>query len=219
MAQRKAPIFHPPADAHGGNQCGTVERLLASYGVPPPTAGNRVELVTSGVDAYQRVMRLIEQARSTIHITTYILGSDEGSQALVACLTRRAAEGVSVRLLLDDVGSWRVRRRIAGPADRGRRPGRLLHADASHPVSRPGEPEEPSQAGHRRQQDRAGRRHEPCVAVYRAAGLQGPVARSIDGRRRAGGIGAGGALRVGLAVHHRPRPDRARPAQSRSPGA
>ena len=115
MAQKKALIFHPSADAHRGDQSGTVERLLASYGVPPPTAGNRLELVTTGIDAYQRVMRLIEQARSTIHITTYILGRDEGSQALVACLTRRAAEGVSVRLLLDDIGSWRVRRRSLAP--------------------------------------------------------------------------------------------------------
>ncbi len=112
MAQRKQPIFPHAADANGGDQCGTVERLLASYGVPPASAGNRIELVTSGVDAYQRLMRLIEQARSTIHITTYILGRDNASRALVDCLSRRAAEGVSVRLLLDDVGSWRVRRRF-----------------------------------------------------------------------------------------------------------
>ncbi len=126
MAQRKEPIFHPGSEALGGNQSGTVERLLASYGVPPPTAWNRLDLVTSGVDAYQRVMRLIEQAHSTIYITTYILGPDEGSQALVACLTRRAAEGVSVRLLLDDVGSWRLRRRTLTP---------LIEAGTRSPIS------------------------------------------------------------------------------------
>ena len=115
MAQRKEPIFHAKADSHRHDHGGNVDRLLASYGVPPPTAGNQVELVTSGVDAYERVIRLIEHARSTIHITTYILGRDEGSQALVDCLTRRAAAGVAVRLLLDDVGSWRVRRRFLAP--------------------------------------------------------------------------------------------------------
>jgi cardiolipin synthase A/B len=115
MAERKKPIFHPMLNPHGGDQCGTVERLLASYGVPAPTGGNRLELVTSGVDAYEQVMRLCEQARATIHIATYILGRDSGTQALVDCLTRRAAEGVSVRLLLDDVGSWRVRRRFLTP--------------------------------------------------------------------------------------------------------
>lgn len=115
MARRKAPIYQAAAVSHGGNPTGTVDRLLASYGVPPPTAGNRVELVTSGVDAYLRIIRLIEQARATIHITTYILGSDEGSEALISSLTRRAAEGVAVRLLLDDVGSWRLRRRLLAP--------------------------------------------------------------------------------------------------------
>ena len=115
MARRKELIYHPSPGARDGETNGAVERLLASYGVPPASAGNRVELVTSGVDAYERVLIVIEQARATIHITTYILGRDEGSQALIQCLARRAAEGVAVRLLLDDVGSWRMRRRDLAP--------------------------------------------------------------------------------------------------------
>jgi cardiolipin synthase len=115
MARRKEPIYQPSRAARDGETNGAVERLLASYGVPPATAGNRVELVTSGVDAYERVMHLIEEARETIHITTYILGRDDGSQALVDCLRRRVAAGVAVRLLLDDVGSWRIRRRDLAP--------------------------------------------------------------------------------------------------------
>jgi cardiolipin synthase len=115
MAKRKAPIFQPTFNAHGHHQSGTVERLLDSYGVPPSTSGNRVEVITSGVAAYQQVISLIEQARFAIHITTYILGTDQGSQALIECLTRRARNGVSVRLLLDDVGSWRVKRRMLAP--------------------------------------------------------------------------------------------------------
>jgi cardiolipin synthase A/B len=115
MARKKKPIYHAATGSHGGGPHDNVERLLDSYGVPPASAGNRVELITSGVDAYERVMRLIVEARSTIHITTYILGRDQGSQALVDLLTRRAAAGVAVRLLLDDVGSWRIRRRHLAP--------------------------------------------------------------------------------------------------------
>ena len=74
-----------------------------------------MELVTSGDDAYRRVVELIEEARSSIHITTYILGRDEGSRALVEHLTRRSAQGVAVRLLIDDVGSWRIGRRFLAP--------------------------------------------------------------------------------------------------------
>jgi cardiolipin synthase len=58
---------------------------------------------------------MIDEARSTIHIITYILGGDEGSQAVLERLTRRASEGVAVRLLIDDVGSWRLRRRKLAP--------------------------------------------------------------------------------------------------------
>jgi len=115
MARRKDRIYHPLAAPRAGDQKGAVDRLLASYGVPPATAGNRLELVTSGDDAYRRVVELIDEARSTIHITTYILGRDEGSRALVERLTRRAAQGVAVRLLIDDVGSWRIGRRFLAP--------------------------------------------------------------------------------------------------------
>jgi cardiolipin synthase len=110
MAGRKAQIYHASIESRLGNNQGTVEQLLASYGVPPATPGNRIELVTDGHDAYAHVLKIVNEARSTIHITTYILGRDEASRALVECLTRRASSGVAVRLLIDDWGSWRVRR-------------------------------------------------------------------------------------------------------------
>ena len=36
MAQRKEPIYHLPVGAYGNDHGGAAERLLASYGVPPP---------------------------------------------------------------------------------------------------------------------------------------------------------------------------------------
>jgi cardiolipin synthase len=115
MARRKQQIYRVAGAPRNADHHGSVDRLLASYGVPPASAGNHVELVTDGIEAYRRVLELIRAARSTIHITTYILGSDEGSQALVECLTCRAREGVAVRLLIDDLGSWRIRRRFLEP--------------------------------------------------------------------------------------------------------
>jgi cardiolipin synthase A/B len=115
LARRKEEIYHRPPGPSDGNSSSAVGRLLASYGIPPARGGNCVELVTSGEAAYERVLRLIDEARSTIHITTYILGRDEGSKELVERLTRRASEGIAVRVLLDDVGSWRVGRRFLAP--------------------------------------------------------------------------------------------------------
>src|SRR5262249_20760350 len=112
LARRKERIYSlPPGIAEVDSAGEATERLLASYGVPPARAGNRFSLVCDGADAYGRVVRLIDEARATIHITTYILGGDEGSRTVIDHLTRRAGEGVAVRLLIDDLGSWRLRRR------------------------------------------------------------------------------------------------------------
>jgi cardiolipin synthase len=110
MARRKARIYEPIPKVGGAAMGDGIERLLASYGVPPARAWNRIEVVTDGHDAHRQIMRMIDEARSTIHITTYILGWDEASQPLLERLTERAREGVSVRLLIDDVGSWRLPR-------------------------------------------------------------------------------------------------------------
>jgi cardiolipin synthase len=115
MARRKAQIYHPSTEPRRGENQGTVDQLLASYGVPPASAGNRLDLVTDGHDAYDQVLRIISEAHSTIHITTYILGRDDASRALVECLTRQALAGVAVRVLIDDWGSWRVRRWSLAP--------------------------------------------------------------------------------------------------------
>jgi cardiolipin synthase len=116
MAGRKEQVY-APGGSDGGQQLlgGVTERLLNSYGVPPASAGNRLMLVTTGEEAYAQVCRGIDEATSSIDITTFILGTDEVGRALVERLARRAREGVAVRLLLDSVGSWRVNRRFLAP--------------------------------------------------------------------------------------------------------
>jgi cardiolipin synthase len=112
LARLKQPIYQTAPTQPGNEPDGAVERLLGSYGVPLPSTGNRLELVTSGEEAYRRVFELVNSAQSSIHITTYILGRDKGSRALVECLRRKAEEGVAVRLLIDSLGSWRIGRRF-----------------------------------------------------------------------------------------------------------
>jgi cardiolipin synthase len=115
LAGRKERMYRRSSARDLGILEGQTERLLASYGVPPASQGNQVTLVPDGVEAYRQLIRIIDEARTSIHITTYILGRDEVGEALVDRLRRRAEEGVTVRLLLDDVGSWRVGRRFLAP--------------------------------------------------------------------------------------------------------
>lgn len=115
LASRKEKMYPRSNARRLGILEGQTERLLSSYGVPPASSGNLVTLVPNGVEAYQKLMQLIDEARATIHVTTYILGRDEVGLALIDRLRRRAEAGVTVRLLLDDVGSWRVGRKYLAP--------------------------------------------------------------------------------------------------------
>lgn len=80
------------------------------------TTGNHTELLPDGVIAFERFCQEIRAAKHTIHIATYILGDDATGRTLVDLLCQRAQSGVTVRLLLDSLGSWnctrRARRRI-----------------------------------------------------------------------------------------------------------
>jgi cardiolipin synthase len=115
MARRKARVYDRSEERPLNQFADGTERFLRSYGVPPSSSDNRLEMLTDGEVAFDRLIKIIDQAQTTIHITTYILGRDSVGVELLNRLAAKAAGGVSVRLLLDDVGSWRVGRRFLLP--------------------------------------------------------------------------------------------------------
>lgn len=68
--------------------------------------GNHFEMLPDGASTYQRLLHEIDHAEHTIHIATYILGKDRSGQTIVDHLVKRAEQGLTVRLLLDSLGSW-----------------------------------------------------------------------------------------------------------------
>ena len=60
-------------------------------------------------------MELLESAKYSIDITTFILGNDEVGKSIVETLTRKAREGVTVRLILDSLGCFRTRGKFVNP--------------------------------------------------------------------------------------------------------
>jgi cardiolipin synthase len=93
-----------------GTKKSTIARVLASCGVAPPREGNSFELLVTGETAYSRLLELVRGAERTIDLTMFILGRDTTGMAVVDALVERAAKGVSVRVILDAVGSARSRR-------------------------------------------------------------------------------------------------------------
>jgi len=105
-ASRKEELFprETGGDTAGGLVRHPAERILRTAAMPPARPGNTIELIHDGERAFRELCSLIEKARSSIHIMTFILGRDEVGGTILDLLCRKAREGVEVRLLLDALG-------------------------------------------------------------------------------------------------------------------
>lgn len=79
--------------------------ILEKNGIPSATKGNHYELITSDTEAYRRLMEEIEKAKESIAFATYVFSDDVTTKKILSALTKKAVQGVQVRLLLDVVGS------------------------------------------------------------------------------------------------------------------
>lgn len=74
------------------------------------TRGNFLKFHDNGEDAFADLISLIDTAKTSIHIETYVLKADQTGLAIMDRLTARAAEGLEVRLLIDGYGSFHMAR-------------------------------------------------------------------------------------------------------------
>lgn len=68
------------------------------------SSGNRVQLLRDGPASFEAMLALIEGARSSVALESYIFRSDEVGQRFAAALGNASRRGVAVRLLLDWIG-------------------------------------------------------------------------------------------------------------------
>ncbi|WP_102348942.1 cardiolipin synthase [Bacillus sp. Marseille-P3661] len=76
------------------------------------TEDNIVDLFTDGKEKFNQLFKDIEAATDHIHIQYYIIKNDNLGSKLINALTKKALEGVKVRVLYDDLGSRRLRKRF-----------------------------------------------------------------------------------------------------------
>lgn len=79
--------------------------LLEKNGIPPATNANTIKIITSDSEAYEEMIKQIKEAKNTIDICTYVFKLDQTTKVLLEELTKKAKEGIKVRLLIDLVGS------------------------------------------------------------------------------------------------------------------
>ncbi|MHB8346723.1 MAG: phospholipase D-like domain-containing protein [Acidiferrobacterales bacterium] len=89
-----------------------MERLLLAHNVPPASGDNFITLQCTGEDSYAALADLIDNATHSIYIGVFILHPDSVGKDILA---GRAAEGLTVRVLLDGVGSMQTHRHALEP--------------------------------------------------------------------------------------------------------
>ena len=123
-----ASLFHSFTGARNLNFTGDVTssttplRLVRSEPVAPSVAGpsfarglwriaaadvssgNSVRLLRDGPATFQAMLDLIDRASASVCLESYIFRADTVGQEVAAALTRAAARGIEVRLLLDWIG-------------------------------------------------------------------------------------------------------------------
>lgn len=111
QAERKPRPAGRPAgpETPGGTAINDLDHLVQAHGLPAATESNRVAFRGTAATAYDAVLELIGRAEERLWVATYILGADDVAGEVLRRLAQRAAEGVQVRLLIDDVGSKHVR--------------------------------------------------------------------------------------------------------------
>lgn len=84
--------------------------LLESSNQSALLAGTDIKIYTKGEDKFRDLLEAIQNAKHHIHIQYYIFSDDEIGTKIKDALIVKAKEGVKVRVLYDDVGSWEVKK-------------------------------------------------------------------------------------------------------------
>lgn len=115
LRRQRSRVRPSGEDCGDDGECRELARLgQATTGLPPTTA-RKVRLLVDGDAKYSALLSDIAAAREYIHLEYYIWAPDRVGTRLRDALIERARAGVTVRLLLDAVGSARCRESFLKP--------------------------------------------------------------------------------------------------------
>ena len=125
-------------------------------------------VLNDGAETFDEIRRALRQARESIHMEYYIIEDDELGREIADILIAKAAEGVEVRLIYDDVGELGARAQVSRAVAPGGRRGALLHAGRFPLAHEPCQlPQPPQDSGRRRQSRLYGRNQYRAALHYR----------------------------------------------------
>lgn len=82
--------------------------LFVNQSTVMPFKVAHTEIYTNGYEFFPALLSAIAQAKSHIHLDTYIIADDPLGNLIADALIAKARQGVEVRVIYDDVGSWKT---------------------------------------------------------------------------------------------------------------
>ncbi len=76
------------------------------------TTGNSLKVINNGEDTFDEIFTSLKNATHHIHLEYYIIEDDEIGNQLKDILIQKSQEGVEVRVIIDDVGSWGLKKKF-----------------------------------------------------------------------------------------------------------
>ena len=97
---------------HLSNEYRELIKLFMNQNWVLPFKNNETEIYTSGYEFFPSLLMEIGKAEHHIHLDTFIIASDPLGQIVADALIDKARQGVEVRVIYDDVGSWKTKNRF-----------------------------------------------------------------------------------------------------------
>ena len=81
-------------------------RLLLNNSNALLTTGNQLKILNNSDETFKAIFQAIKNAIHHIHLEYYIFSDDKIGNQLKNLLIEKSREGVEIRIIIDDVGSW-----------------------------------------------------------------------------------------------------------------
>ncbi|MFI3314524.1 MAG: cardiolipin synthase [Rikenellaceae bacterium] len=88
-----------------------ISTLLLNINKSPLFVNSKVDVLESGESWFAVLKSDLKEARSSIHIESYIIKDDVIGNEIIDIISEKAQEGVEVRVIYDAVGSWNLSRK------------------------------------------------------------------------------------------------------------
>ncbi len=87
-----------------------IATLLLNNNQAPYFQNKSLDIYADGKKLFDKIFIRIKEAKSHIHLESYILCDDMIGTKIADALIEKALEGVEVRVIFDDVGSWQLKK-------------------------------------------------------------------------------------------------------------